>query len=71
MKLWEPLPNTILPRYNYITIESLMNMYKSKKRYFKAKPLGEMRLGNLRGSRGISELHGQKPFEKIYELIEE
>lgn len=59
----------IWPLNDYITIPSLVEMFKSKERHFKAKFIHKKRLGNILGSRGVSRLHGQKPFEKIHKLV--
>jgi hypothetical protein len=61
----------LVPYDLYVTIESLGEMFVSTKRHFTAKSLGKKRIGNLRGSRGDSEVHGQgPPFPEIYKLVE-
>jgi hypothetical protein len=62
MKLW--------PLDNYVSIKSVEKMLNSEKRHFIAKEVGSKRIGNTKGTRGVSEVHGQMPESKLYELIE-
>ena len=50
------------PLDNYILLDDLQQMVKSRTKNFKLNKLPPIRLGNLRGSFGVSELHGQEPF---------
>jgi hypothetical protein len=61
MKLW--------PLDNYVSVKSVEKMLKSKKRHFIAKQVGSKRIGNIYGTRGVSEVHGQMPESKLYELV--
>lgn len=61
MKIW--------PLNDYITVESIADMFKSKNRYFKAQLINKRRLGNMLGSRGVSRLHAQLPLEKVHKLV--
>lgn len=61
IKLW--------PLDYYVTLKSLKKLLLSSERTFKAKSLGKKRLGNLNGTFGVSELHGQIPFPEVFELI--
>lgn len=61
MKIW--------PLNDYLTLNSLVNMFKSKHRYFNARLVDRRRLGNLLGSRGVSRLHAQLPEEKVHSLV--
>ncbi len=63
VKLW--------PHNVHVPLKSIKNLFFSNERYFIAKPKGKKRLGNIKGTRGVSELHGQEPLEEIYEIIEE
>lgn len=61
VKLW--------PHNVHVPLESIKQLFYTDNRYFKAKSIGKKRLGNIKGTRGVSELHGQEPFEEIYEII--
>jgi ankyrin repeat protein len=63
----------LVPFDLYVTITSIAKMFKSKSRHFRANKTGEqVRIGNLYGARGSSEIHGQgPPFPDIYVLSED
>jgi hypothetical protein len=62
----------LLPDYQYyVTIPSIKNMINSTKRKFELKSLGRQRIGNAKGSPGVSQIHGQgPPFPETFEMIE-
>ena len=61
IKLW--------PLDNYIRLKDLEAMLNSEETMFELSKEKSVRLGNLQGSFGVSELHGQEPFPPIFRWL--
>ena len=73
---WRPDPRYMKEKYiplypvrNWVDVKSLKKVLKSNKREFVAKKTEKARLGNQRGSFGVSEKHAQEE-EQLWTLVE-